>query len=127
MNYRSKIISYESLEGGGHRQIKELINYPGVLMISEKKTGRTPWVISSKYKEQPFKLVAEAIAAWRKETNVHFDLYTKLADEFGTNRQIVKRLLFEFMYSSIKQNEDLLEQCRAYLRKLGLKEIKREL
>ena len=64
--YATKAVMFASLAKGGHLQVRELVDYPGVVISDEQTTRKDSWKRTIAFGDKEFETIGEAIEAWLK-------------------------------------------------------------
>lgn len=60
---------FASLSKGGQMQVRECVDYPGIIIHTIKETRNHDWVQTISYEGEECKTIAEAINAWKANQN----------------------------------------------------------
>lgn len=67
--YEAKAKMFASLSQGGHLQVYELINYPGVEVVNEQKTRKDKWTRKFLFDGIEYPNIEEAVKAHELKTS----------------------------------------------------------
>lgn len=66
-SYAAKKTMFASLAKGGHLQISELVDYPGITLSDCKKDRNAQWTRTISFDGEEFETIGAAIEAWLKK------------------------------------------------------------
>lgn len=66
-SYKVKNVMFASLKNGGHMQVKELVDYPGISITDTKKDRKSDWTREIAFGDRKYNHIDDAISDWKRE------------------------------------------------------------
>lgn len=79
--FRIRKVAFMSLAKGGSKQVSELVDYPGIVMVNTQETRNAAWIRKFFFKDVEFSSVEDVIAEFEKAN-------LKSSEESGNSEKV---------------------------------------